>query len=337
MDQKALLHKLIDRHSLTAHEAEDLFRSILAGNLSPVQIAGVAVALASKGETPDEIEGAVRAMRKNAIPIHVDPDGLLDTCGTGGDGMNTFNVSTAAALIAAAAGCRVAKHGNRAQSGTVGAADVLEELGINVDATPEQVARCIDQVGIGFLFAQTFHPAMRHAAPVRRELGVRTIFNLLGPLSSPAGARHQLLGVFSPRWLQPFAEVLRRLGSEHALVVHGEGGLDEISVSGPSEIIELKNGAIHRATISPHQFGLRTAPIDALRVHGRAQAAEALHAVISGQPSAHADIAVLNAGAAIYVAGRAAKISQGIEMARAVIESGAAEKVLNQLREESHR
>ncbi len=248
MDIRTAIAELTARRDLPEAEMEAVVRAIMDGEATPAQIAGLLVALRMKGERVDEIVGAARAMRQHAMPVTV-ARAVVDTCGTGGDMRHTFNISTAAALIAAGAGLAVAKHGNRAMSGSVGGADVLEALGVRIDLDAAHVAACIDAVGIGFLFAQAFHPAMRHVAPVRRELGVRTLFNLLGPLTNPAGAQRQLLGVFARQWVEPLAQALGRLGSQCALVVHGEDGLDELSLTGPSAVAELRDGAVR-----PYRF-----------------------------------------------------------------------------------
>jgi len=316
--------KLIEKESLSSAEIEAVVGLIMDGEATPAQIGGLLVALRAKGESVQEIVGAARAMRAHSRTIAVRDPLVVDTCGTGGDGSDTFNISTAAALIAAGAGVTVAKHGNRAMSGRVGGADVLELLGVRIGLEPEHVATCVDTVGIGFLFAQVFHPAMRHAAGPRRELGVRTIFNLLGPLCNPAGARRQVVGMFSAAWVLPMAEALAQLGSEHALVVHGAGGLDEISVCGPTQVAELRDGSIATYEIAPEDFGMARAPIEALRITDAAESAAIIRAIVAGAAGPTQDIAVLNAAAAIYVAGRAASIAAAVPLAREAIRSGAA-------------
>lgn len=315
---------LLGGRDLDSAEIEGVFAAIMRGEATPAQIGGLLVALRARGETVDEIVGAARAMRAHARTIRPRTEPLVDTCGTGGDGSGTFNISTAAALIAAGAGLGVAKHGNRAMSGSVGGADVLELLGVRIDLEPERVAACIDAVGIGFLFAQVFHPAMKHAAAPRRELGVRTIFNLLGPLSNPAGVRRQVIGLFSPDWLEPMAAALDRLGSEHALVVHGAGGLDEISLCGPTAVVELRHGATARYDIAPEDFGMDRCSLDDLRVAGGEESAAAIRAVLAGASGPRADVAVLNAAAVLYVGGAAPDIAAGVAVARAAIAGGAA-------------
>jgi len=321
---------LLEPRSLASEEIEGVFDRIMLGDATAAQIAGLLVALRAKGESVEEIVGAARAMRAHSLTVQPRSDALVDTCGTGGDGSGTFNISTAAALIAAGAGLSVAKHGNRAMSGKVGGADVLELLGVRIDLSPERVAACIDDTGIGFLFAQVFHPAMKHAAAPRRELGVRTIFNLLGPLCNPAGARRQLVGLFAVEWLLPMVEALRQLGSEHALAVHGAGGLDEISLCGATRVAELRAGSIATYEFVPEDFGLQRCEIDELQVGDGQESAAAIRALLEGQAGPRADIAVLNAAAALYVGGRAASIAEGVPLARASISSGAAAAKLQQ-------
>lgn len=321
---------LVDGRTLAAGEIEQVFGELMQGQATSAQIGGLLIALRLRGETVAELVGAARAMRAHARPLVLQTASLLDTCGTGGDGHNTFNVSTAAAIVAAAAGARIAKHGNRAMSGRVGGADVLEHLGVRIDLEPDGVARCIDEGGIGFLFAQKFHPAMKHAAGPRRELGVRTIFNLLGPLSNPAGARRQLLGLFSAAWLEPVAEALRQLGSERALVVHGADGLDEISLSSVTHVVELADGCLRKFDLMPETFGLRRCQLNELQVESVEDSATAIRSVLAGTAGPHTDITLLNAGAALYVAQTVDSIAAGIDRARTVIESGAARAKLEQ-------
>ncbi len=336
MDLPATLERLAARQALSAAEMEEAVAAIMAGELTPAQIAGLLMALRTKGETIDEITGAARAMRRFAKPVassHV----LVDTCGTGGDGSGTFNISTTAALIAAGAGVFVAKHGNRAMSGKVGGADVLEALGVQLDLEPEAVARCLDRAGIAFLFAQSYHPAMRHAGPVRRELGVRTIFNLLGPLSNPAGAKRQVLGVFSERWIEPLASALQQLGSERALVVHGQDGLDEISLCAPTRIAELGDGAVRVYEIAPEDFGLERCAAEDLRGGDSEQNAEIVRRVLRGDATrAQSDVALLNAAAAIWMGGAATSLSDGLEWARRSVAEGKATAALENLIEASN-
>jgi anthranilate phosphoribosyltransferase len=310
---------------------EAVIRQLMEGAATPAQIGGLLIALRMKGETVDEIIGAARAMRAHAVAVRPRAPVIVDTCGTGGDARGTFNISTAAALIAAGAGLTVAKHGNRAMSGTVGGADVLEALGVKIDLPAERVAACIDEVGIGFLFAPVFHPAMRHAAGPRRELGVRTIFNLLGPLSNPAGARHQVVGVFAAEWTEPLATALGQLGSTHALVVHGEDGLDEISLAATTQVSEWKGGVLRTYRVTPEEFGFTRCRADDLSGADRDAAARIIHDILAGVPGPRADIAVLNAAAALYVGGRAPSIAAAISGAQESIRSGRARDRLAQL------
>lgn len=316
---------------------EAVMRQLMEGAATPAQVGALLVALRMKGETVEEITGAVRAMRAFAAPLRPRAAVVVDTCGTGGDLRGTFNISTAAALIAAGAGLTVAKHGNRAMSGTVGGADVLEALGVKIDLAAEQVAACIDEVGIGFLFAPVFHPAMRYAAGPRRELGLRTIFNLLGPLSNPAGARHQLVGVFGSEWVEPLARALGLLGSVHALVVHGDDGLDEISLAAPTQLSEWQEGNLHSYRVTPEDFGFRRCDNAELDGGDRDTAASIIRAIVAGAAGPRADIAVLNAAAAIYVGGSAPSIAAGIDLARDSVRSGRARQKLAQLIEFTNR
>ncbi len=312
---------------LSEGEAAGAMRGIMSGEATPAQIGALLIALRMKGETVEEIAGMARVMREHALRVDVKGP-LLDTCGTGGDAKGTFNVSTAAAFVAAGAGVRVAKHGNRAMSSACGSADVLEALGAKIDLTPEQVSQCIREVGIGFMFAQAFHPAMKHAAGPRRELGVRTVFNILGPLTNPAGARAQLLGVARPELAPKMAAVLQRLGSQHALVVHGEDGLDELSLSGPSTIHEVREGEIRRYTVSPEELGLKRAPLEAIRGGSPQENAAALRAVLDGNRGPLREIVVLNAAAALVAADAVADLREGARLAEEAIDSGAAKERL---------
>ena len=324
MDIRTAIAELTQRHDLAEADMEAVVRAVMAGEATPAQIGAFLVALRMKGERVEEIAGAARAMRRHATAMAPLGD-VVDTCGTGGDMRNTFNISTTAAFIAAGAGLRIAKHGNRAMSGSVGGADVLEALGVRIDLAAERVAECIEAVGIGFLFAQTFHPAMRHVAPVRRELGVRTVFNLLGPLTNPAGARRQLVGVFAPEWVEPLAQALGRLGGERALVVHGDDGLDELSLTGASTVAELRDGAVRVFRFSPAEVGMPVCAPEALRGGSAADNAAIIRAVLGGGGSAaQRDIALLNAGAVLAVGGAADGIPAGVELARATVAGGAA-------------
>ncbi|MFQ5665642.1 MAG: anthranilate phosphoribosyltransferase [Candidatus Binatia bacterium] len=337
MDVRAALAHAVAGKSLREGEMEAVMNQLMRGTATAAQIGGWLVALRMKGETVDEITGAVRALRAHATPVHPRAPVIVDTCGTGGDRCGTFNISTAAALIAAGAGVTVAKHGNRAMSGTVGGADVLEALGVTIDLPPERVAACIDTVGIGFLFAPVFHPAMRHAAGPRRELGVRTIFNLVGPLANPAGAQHQVVGVFAPEWTERLACALGRLGSVHALVVHGEDGMDEISLSAPTRLAEWKDGTLRCYRMTPEEFGLTYCRHADLEDGNREAAASIIRAIVAGATGPRADIAILNAAAAIYVGDRAPSIAAGIDLARDAVRSGRARRKLQQLIEYTSR
>jgi anthranilate phosphoribosyltransferase len=337
MDIKSAIAALTARRDLSEADMEAVVRDIMGGAATPPQLGAFLIALTMKGEQIDEIVGAARAMRRYAtrVPTQL---AVVDTCGTGGDLCNTFNISTTAAFIAAGAGLVIAKHGNRAMSGSVGGADVLEALGVRIDLEPGQVAACLDTVGMGFLFAQRFHPAMRHVAGPRREIGVRTIFNLLGPLTNPAGARAQLLGVFAERWVEPLAEALGRLGSARAMVVHGEDGLDELSLTGPSLVAELRDGSVRTYRFDPTAVGLRRCePADLAGgdVHRNAQI---IRDILAGRAAAaQTDIAVLNAAAALYVGGRVDSIAAGLHTARAALERGAATAKLEALVEVTNR
>jgi anthranilate phosphoribosyltransferase len=331
------LTRLIEQREIFYDEMLSLMRQIMTGEVSPAQIAGILVGLRVKKETIGEISAAAFVMREFATKVPVTRrEHLVDTCGTGGDAAHTFNISTASALVAAAAGAQVAKHGGRSVSSTCGSADVLEALGVNLNLTPEQVGRSIDQIGIGFMFAPNFHGAMKYAAPVRRELGVRTLFNVLGPLTNPAGAENQVMGVFHPDLVGIQARVLQRLGSRHVLVVNGSDGLDEITISGPTGIAELKDGQVTEYTVTPEQFGLKSAPLDSIRVAAVDEAKAMLLGVLDNQPGAARDIVLLNAGAAIYVSGVAASLADGIKRAAEVIASGSAKHKLAQLIAISH-
>ena len=289
-----------------------------------------------KGETVEEIAAAARVMRELATRVNVSGPHLVDTCGTGGDGASTFNISTASAIVTAAAGARVAKHGNRSVSSSSGSADVLETAGVRLDLDPEQVAACIDRVGVGFLFAPQHHSAMKHAIGPRREMRVRTLFNLLGPLTNPAGAPNQVLGVFSPLWVEPLARVLKQLGSEHVLVVHADDGLDEISISGPTRIAELKDGVITVYTVSPADFGMQHADLATIAVSDAQASLAMINDVFAGVPGPARDIVALNAGAAIYAAGLAATLAEGVVLAGMTIASGKAQQTFQALIEVSN-
>lgn len=321
---------LVDGIDLPEDETSACMQEIMSGEATPAQMAAFLVALRLKGETVDEIAGLARVMREKALHVDV-PGPLLDTCGTGGDASMTFNASTAAAFVAAGAGARVAKHGNRAMSSACGSADVLEALGVKIDLGPEGVAACIERAGIGFMFAQTFHPAMKHAALARREIGVRTVFNILGPLTNPAGAQSQVLGVGDPALAEKLAEVLARLGTKHALVVHGEDGLDEVSASATTVVYELKDGHVTVSRIEPRELGLALHPIDDLRGGSAEENALALRRVLDGEGAALRDFTLLNAAAALVAGDLARDFKEGIALAEKSIDSGAAKDKLEAL------
>jgi len=333
MDIRQAISNIVDRIDLSADEMRSLMQQIMTGGVTPIQIGGILAGLRTKGETVDEIAAAARVMRELAVRIDVSPHNLVDTCGTGGDSSCTFNVSTASAFVVAAAGGRVAKHGNRSMSSRSGSADVLEALGVNLDIPPQQVADCIEELNIGFLFAPSYHSAARYAAAPRKELGTRTLFNLLGPLTNPAGAPHQLLGVFAARWVEPLAKVLRELGSKHVLVVHSEDGLDELSIAAPSHVAELLEGQVHTYRLDPGDAGIERQPLDEVRVESPQQSAQLIRAVFRGRKGPAADLIALNAGAALYAADVASSLPQGVEQAREALASGAAEATLHALAE----
>ena len=326
-----VLNKLVSGQDLSGAEAESAMRSIMSGEATSAQIAAFLVALRMKGETTDEIAAATRVMRSLMTPVELPTEHLTDLVGTGGDHASTFNVSTAASFVAAVGGARMAKHGNRSVSSKSGSADALETAGLRLDLTSEQVAQCVREVGVGFMFAPGHHSAMKHAIGPRREMGVRTIFNVLGPLTNPAGVPNQLLGVFSDALLEPLAEVLRRLGSRHVMVVHSHDGLDEISIGDRTEVAELKDGRVHRFAIQPEDFGFTRSPLDAIRVDGPQDSVKTIIGVLDDRAGPARDIVVLNAGAAIYVAGLADSLKDGIARADAAIASGEARTRLDRL------
>lgn len=330
MDMRAALARLAEGKSLTQGETRDVFQLVMSGQATPAQIGGMLMALRVRGETAEEIAGAAETMRALSTRVDVDVPHLVDTCGTGGSGAKLFNVSTAAAFVAAAAGAHVAKHGNRKMSSASGSADVLEAAGVNLSLTPAQIARCISEVGVGFLFAQAHHSAMRFAAPVRQELGVRTMMNLLGPLTNPAGARRQVLGVFSPVWQETLARVLKLLGAEHVLVVHSNG-LDEIALDGGTYVVELRDGRIDGYEIAPEDFGMRRRSTETLRADSPAASLALMKQSLTEPDSAAAEIVSLNAGAAIYAAGVATTLKNGVLMAQDAIAAGLANERLEEL------
>lgn len=332
LSPKEALWRLAAGEHLTREETEELFGLLMDGLMTDPIKAALLVALRMKGEVVAEIAGAATAMRRRVLPIRHHLDDVVDTCGTGGDGRGTFNISTAAALIAAAAGVRVAKHGNRSVSSRSGSADVLAALGVKIEIDPETAARALEAVGITFLFAPILHPAMREVMPVRRELGMRTIFNVLGPLTNPAGARRQVMGVYADSLVELIGHVQRDLGAEHALVVHGSDGLDEITTTGSTHIAEVRHGEVRTYSIEPESFGIRRATLEELAGGGPEENAVMMHRVLSGESGPLADITALNAGAAIYVAGLAPTLEEGFGHARRVLASGAGEKKLQELK-----
>ena len=331
MDMSSAIRAVAERRDLSAAEMIEVMRAVMTGHATPAQIGGFLVGLRMKGETVEEIAAAAQVMRELVSRVEVSGPHLVDTCGTGGDARGTFNVSTCSAFVAAAAGAQVAKHGNRSVSSRCGSADVLEAAGVNLNLTPMQVAQCVQRIGVGFMFAPIHHGAMKHAIGPRREMGVRTIFNLLGPLTNPAGAPNQLIGVFSAQWLEPLAHVLARLGSRHVLVVHGEDGLDEISIGAPTQVAELKDGTVRRQTFTPERFGLQRADIASLMVKDAEESLKMMRAVLADTPGPARDIVLLNAGAAIYAAGLAVSVELGVEKARTAIAGGDAQRKLEAL------
>lgn len=351
---KDLIRKLLAGIDLTEGEMIDAMEEIMGGEATHAQMAAFLTALRIKGETVEEIAGAAKVMREHATPIHVkksagpsvsldrdeinvDRETIIDTCGTGGDATNTFNISTTTAFVLAGAGVKVAKHGNRAVSSKCGSADVLEALGVNLDVSPAKVEECIDQIGIGFLYAPLLHSAMKHVAPVRREIGIRTIFNILGPLTNPASASRQVLGVYKKELAPVMANVLGRLGSERALVVHGSDGLDEITITGPSHIAELRNGKVEEYQIRPEDFGLISSSPEAIKGGDKAENARIVREVLQGEPGPRRDIVLMNAAAALLAADAVKSMSEGIRTASEAIDSGKAERKLEQLVEMTNR
>jgi anthranilate phosphoribosyltransferase len=337
MDIQSALARVVQHLDLTTGEMSDVMRAIMTGECTPAQIGGFMVALRMKSETLDEIEGAVRVMRELALPVDVsDVPYLVDIVGTGGDGANLFNVSSGASFVIAAAGGRVAKHGGRAVSSSSGSADLLEQVGICLDLQPAQIARCIREVGVGFMFAVNHHAAMKYAGGPRRELGLRTLFNILGPLTNPAGVKRQLIGVFNKELCRPIAEVLNRLGSEHVMVVHSQDGLDEISLAAPTHVAELKQGEVREYTIQPEDFGLRSQTLIGLTVSTSAESLALIRAALKRgerdeRAAKAADMIALNAGAALYVAGVATSIRNGVELAEDAIYGGRAIEKMDEL------
>jgi anthranilate phosphoribosyltransferase len=328
---QSTLSRVLDGHDLTRDEARDAMGSIMRGETTQAQIAGFLVALRAKGETADEIAGCADAMRAHVLPVHPQRQDLVDTAGTGGDGARTLNISTAAALVAAAAGAGVAKHGNRAVSSASGSADVLEALGFELELPAPRIARSIDELGFGFLFAPAHHPAMKHAAPVRRELATRTVFNVLGPLTNPAGARAQIVGVYAPDLVRTIADVLAQLGAERAFVVHGAGGIDELSPCGPNQVAEVINGAVHERIVDPQELGIERCHPDRLRGGSPVENAQAIRDVFGGATGAHREAILLNAAGAVAASGHAENLREGLELARHAVDSGVAAERLDRL------
>ena len=331
MDMQSAIRSVLDKQDLSRDDMTAVMRLIMTGEATPAQIGGFLVGLRMKGETVDEITAAASVMRELASGVKVDGDHVVDIVGTGGDGINTFNISTASTFVVAAAGGVVAKHGNRSVSSKSGSADLLEAAGVNLDLSPDQVAQCIKEVGVGFMFAPKHHSAMKHAIGPRKEMAVRTIFNVLGPLTNPAGAPNQLLGVFSDELVESLAEVLNALGSHHVLVVHSADGMDEISIADETHVAELKNGSITTYTISPEQFGLQRGKLEDLQVNGAQQSLDVIKAVFANTPGAARDIVIMNAGAAIYAADLVDSLEAGIQKATDIIASGAAQTKLDEL------
>jgi anthranilate phosphoribosyltransferase len=328
---QSTLAQLLDGHDLTRDEAREAMNTIMSGEATPAQIGGFLVALRLKGETADEIAGCAEAMREHVLAVKPKREDLVDTAGTGGDGGRTFNISTAAALVAAAAGAGVAKHGNRAVSSASGSADVLEALGFQLELPPDRIALSIDELGFGFLFAPTHHPAMKHAAPVRKELAARTVFNVLGPLTNPAGARAQVVGVYSPDLVRTLAEVLATLGARRAFVVHGAGGIDELSPAGPNLVCEVVDGGVREREIDPLELGIARCAPEELRGGSPEENAQAIRDVFAGGNGGRRDAILLNAAGAIAAGGHAADLQEGLEIARKTVKSGAAAERLEAL------
>jgi anthranilate phosphoribosyltransferase len=335
MDIKEALNRVVAQLDLSTAEMQDVMRLIMTGQCTDAQIGAFLMGMRMKSETIDEIVGAATVMRELAAPVKIDAERLVDTCGTGGDGMNVFNVSTAAAFVVAAAGGKVAKHGNRAVSGKSGSADLLEAAGVYLNLKPEQVARCVESVGVGFMFAPAHHGAMKHAIGPRRELGLRTLFNMLGPMTNPAGVKHQVIGVFSQALCRPMAEVLQRLGSQHVLVVHASDGLDEISLAAPTHVAELKDGAVSEYRIQPEDFGIKSQSLIGLTVEGAQDSLALIRDALGKRKTENgqkaADMIVLNAGAALYAADIAGSLNEGMQLAHDALHTGLAWEKLTEL------
>lgn len=335
MNIKEALDRIVGQLDLSTAEMQDVMREIMTGQCSDAQIGAFLLGLRMKSETIDEIVGAAQIMRELAAPVRINAERLVDTCGTGGDGMNIFNVSTAAAFVVAAAGGKVAKHGNRAVSGKSGSADLLEAAGVYLNLTPEQVARCVESVGVGFMFAPAHHGAMKHAIGPRRELGLRTIFNMLGPMTNPAGVKHQVIGVFSKALCRPLAEVLQRLGSTHVLVVHAQDGLDEISLAAPTFVAELKDGVVSEYSIQPEDFGIKSQSLIGLSVDTPLESLALIRDALGRRKTENgqkaAEMIVLNAGAALYAADHAVSLKEGMDLAHDALHTGLAWEKLDEL------
>jgi anthranilate phosphoribosyltransferase len=331
MTMQEAIKAVTERRDLSTEEMADTMRLIMTGEATPAQVGGFLIGLRMKGETIDEITAAAGVMRELATAVEVDREHLVDTCGTGGDASGSFNISTASAIVVAAAGGKVAKHGNRSISSKSGSADVLEAAGVNLELSPEQVAECVDEVGVGFMFAPMHHSAMKHAIGPRKEMAVRTIFNVLGPLTNPAGAPNQVIGVFSDELVEPLAHVLKRLGSDHVLVVHAEDGMDEISIAGPTHVAELKDGEVYTYIVKPEDFSMSRSSLDEIRAADAADSLAIISAVFENQAGPARDIVCLNAGAAIYAAGLSETLAEGVAKAQQVIADGRVADKLDQL------
>jgi len=332
---KSALTKIVDNKNLSADEMTQVTQCIMTGKATPAQIGAFLMGMRMKGETVVEIAAAVKVMREFATKVNVDHPKLVDVVGTGGDSSHTFNISTACTFVVAAAGAVVAKHGSRSISSKSGSADLLEAAGVNIMLNSDQVAECIKNIGLGFMFSQQHHPAVKYVVGPRKELGLRSLFNITGPLTNPAGAKHQLFGVFDKKWLQPIAEVLQELGSSHVLVVHSQDGLDEISIAAPTDVAELKDNKITRYQITPEQFGIERRSLDAIKVKTPQESLQIIQQVLDNQAGPACDIVLLNAGAALYAADLVDDIAAGVEKAKAVIEEGLAKQKLAQLIKET--
>jgi len=331
MNFPKILNKVVNKDNLSLEEAEMAMENIMSGKLLPTQIAALIVALRVKGETENEISGFVTAMKNGAVKLPQSFPNAVDTCGTVGSKLNTFNISTASAIVAAGAGVTVAKHGNRSASSKCGSADVLESLGVNLNVTTETEIRALNEIGIAFLFARAHHPALKHAGPARKEIGIRTVFNLSEPMTNPAGAGIQLMGVFREADIKQVANVLKRLGATRVMIVSGHDGMDEISLSSPTDVAELKNGEINSHIISPEDFGIKSAPLETLKGGTSEENAKIIHEILDGAKGPRTDIVLINSGAVIYLSGKADSIKSGIEVAEKSISSGEAAKKLRQL------